>query len=654
MAEKAEMLAHLGEAKLLLPQLVARALSANDRVKYFLTLLQTARAHADTPESEASDLRAEREAAGESDATLDRVVVAARRDEDGTYRVPQAESLHRRMVEAVATMIEPLVQGGAVGGADNAAEPYRRRLEALLVASTAPADERLTGGYVDSVTAARREAGDSLHLLVMDLHREINRLQAGLAEEVIGGARVYGLAESDRPRVEAFAAGVQSTAPLKFDHPGLATTATRSDGRLVLQNDIGTTDAHLLVVHVEGLAVTVTYTDIHLARAEFFQSLFGDFALGWEDLRARRAEGLPENESYFLCLGRFAADSVDEVDRFLRHLGSRLVFLIDWNRARKRLRPFLKKPDAVRLLRWAAEAGHGHRAFLELGGERLIFQAIEEAAKGAPRLGEALHEVLGRESAVEYLKFVFRTAAEGLLEGRSARLIRDQIKAELVNYFETAEEHLMALAAQHAALVFEIACAVRDGLLAAPSAAGGGELERAARRAKRWERRADELVVETRTLVRRSPGSGAYQAVIEAADDAADNLEESAFLLSLLPGDGIGSPHLFAPLQELASLVVLGCQELIKGLESGRHVHRGSARQDVQDFLAAVDRLVTVEQQTDEATRRVTAAAVAGASDFRQLHLWSELTRSLEEGADALARSGLILRDHLLNEVMAG
>ena len=41
---------------------------------------------------------------------------------------------------------------------------------------------------------------------------------------------------------------------VKFDHPGLATTAMRSGPRLTIQNDIGETDAHVVVIAVEELA----------------------------------------------------------------------------------------------------------------------------------------------------------------------------------------------------------------------------------------------------------------------------------------------------------------------------------------------------------------------------------------------------------------
>jgi hypothetical protein len=101
----------------------------------------------------------------------------------------------------------------------------------------------------------------------MDLHRALNHLCADHAEEVIFGAHVYGLLPQDRPAIEAFMRGLNATRQLKFDHPGLATTATRSGTRLVIQNDIGETDAHVVVIAVEGDAVTMTYTDVHLIRA---------------------------------------------------------------------------------------------------------------------------------------------------------------------------------------------------------------------------------------------------------------------------------------------------------------------------------------------------------------------------------------------------
>ena len=76
-------------------------------------------------------------------------------------------------------------------------------------------------------------------------------------------------------------------------------------------------------------------------------------------------------------------------------LGSRLVFLIDWNRARKRLRDLVGNRAAVELLDWAAEREYGHMAFLLAGGEQLVYDALNFATGRSTRAGESLVDVLG-------------------------------------------------------------------------------------------------------------------------------------------------------------------------------------------------------------------------------------------------------------------
>ena len=72
---------------------------------------------------------------------------------------------------------------------------------------------------------------------------------------------------------------------------------------------------------------------------------------------------------------------------YLTFLGSRLVFLIDWSRARKRLRTFAPWRVCLEVLRWAADHDYGHRGFLSLGGEQLIFDALETAGRLPLRRG---------------------------------------------------------------------------------------------------------------------------------------------------------------------------------------------------------------------------------------------------------------------------
>ena len=148
----------------------------------------------------------------------------------------------------------------------------------------------------------------------------------------------------------------------------------------MIQNDIGMTDAHVLVVHVNGRQVTLTYSDIHIERLVFFQNLFSRFEVRWQDTVSKRAAGLSE-DLYHLCMGTYVSRDDADLQSYLAFLGSRLVFLIDWNRARKRLRKFAPRRICLEVLRWAADQNYGHRGFLSLGGEQLIFDALQTSGR---------------------------------------------------------------------------------------------------------------------------------------------------------------------------------------------------------------------------------------------------------------------------------
>ena len=305
--DKREVLEELSVPALLLPALVGAGLEANDRSKYFLALLQSARARADAPSEPFSSLHEERLAAGIADDRLDRVVEQSRRVDDDLYAIPDARAIHAELLSAIGDMLAPLNTDGAEPGSDAA------RLDALVAVAPEFAGDQVPGRYVDRITSGRPEDGDSLHLLVMDAHRALNRLQSELATATVDGAAVYRLGDHDRELVAAFMSGVRATAALKFEHPGLATTATRVGRRLLLQNDLGTTDAHVVVIAVEDLAVTVTYTDVHLRRLQFFESLLDRFPVQWSDTRRRR--GSPRLGDHHVTTGRYEAPDPDSSPR---------------------------------------------------------------------------------------------------------------------------------------------------------------------------------------------------------------------------------------------------------------------------------------------------------------------------------------------------
>ncbi len=641
-AEKKCIIEELGEGDLLLPGLVNAALVANDCIKYYFTLLQTARDRADHPNREFPTLRMERESAGVENAALDGVVAGTRAKGTGMYSVPYAGEIFAAARGYMQEMALPVVSRGGPG-----AEGFESRLSALLAELPESDAESVSGDVIRSITSGDRGAGDSLHLLVMDLHRELNALQRSISQENINGAQTYLLSDGDRDRVAAFMAGLNRTAPLKFDHPGLGTTATRTGKKLVLQNDIGLTDAHVLVVTVEEMTVTVTYTDVHMPRLQFFHSLFEGWGVAWEDTLSRRGSTRLEENLYHLSVGRYTARDEADLRAFLTYLGSRLVFLIDWNRARKRLRNFLRNKDAVVVLKWAADNEYGHMAFLELGGERLIYEALELAAGMPLRYGEPLHQVLGREKTVEYLQWALKAASVGLRTNRSLLLVQDEIKAELLGCFRSARENLVEVCEEHAALAVEVATVLRDSLLVLQRGSDIDFVCRSARRAKHWERRADEYVTTVRSLSRRIEAAEFFFELIGVADDVVDSLEEACFFATLVPSL-TRSPSIYAELGHLAEIALMQGQEFVKALIAVRCVHRGENREDVQVFLEAVDRMVGLEQECDEALRQAEKTILLESADYREMRVAFEIARTVEESTNASMKAAYILRDNIL------
>jgi uncharacterized protein Yka (UPF0111/DUF47 family) len=641
MTTKTRIVEELGETALVLPNLVAAGLRANDRAKYYMSLMQACRDHAARPDHAAPDLRAEREASGEDDATLDEVANVCRAGLDDAMFMPHADRIHEQLLSSVEQMLAPL---RVSGDPSLPVDAYERRLTALRGELPVVADDTVPAGYVQAITRSDRGSADSLHLLVMDLHKELNRVQCHLAEQNLDGASVYGLSEADEPLVRAFVRGVNSTAALKLDHPGLGTTATRTGNQLVIQNDIGTTDAHVLVVHVNTLDLSFIYTDIHRARLQFFKGLFDKVGMTWSE------RGTTGDAGYDTCVGRQTCRDEAELQERLAFLGSRLVFLIDWNRARKRLARFVKKADAVTALRWAADRNYGHRAFLEAGGERLVYHALERTAPTQLRYGARLDEVLGQEAALTFLQAVLRITSEGLQQHRSLRLVRDEVQAELLSQLHESQQGVLSLAADHAALIVALARALHHALHRLRSETGR-DLSSVVDRAKRWETKADDIVNQARHARRHGPDADAVAGVLPAADDVADGLEEAVFLVSLLQQHE-PSRAAVNTLEQLAALTVVAAQEYVKCLEVARDVRRSGTRNDLQDFLVAVDRVMTLEHESDEAERRAEAAMLTAADNFRVLHLLSRIATGLEESVDALARCTLMLKDSVMSEML--
>jgi uncharacterized protein Yka (UPF0111/DUF47 family) len=641
---KSQIIEQLGQADILLPSLVAEGLAANDRIKVRMSALQAAAHHAQQPDHPATDLHVECRAAGIAPAALATLIGGAHLAGDGRMAAPNLARLMKEIHDDAATMLRAVAAGKPAEG-----ETVSARLAAIRAAGSLEASNEIEIARVAKLTGVAQDGEDSLHRLVMDLHKTLNKLAADCSEEILAGAHVFGLHPEDREPVESFMRGLNETRALKFNHPGLETTATRSGGRLLIQNDIGTTDAHVIVIAVKNNSVTVTHTDVHRARAKFFIALLEKFQVKWSGLDRHVAAGLGEDNAFFLVTGQYQADSPVERNAFLAALGASLVFLTDWNRARKLLRTWVAKDDAVRILEWAARQRVGHRAFLELGGNELIGAAVRNAAPTRIGFGERLDQALGRNAAIDFLKTAMRVSTEALSAGRSVRLVRDQIEADLIRRLERVDSALLTIVLRQVGLAHDVTAAIARHI-AELQAGRPSDSKQLAARAGQIERKADRIAIEARKEVARLNAGSIIEQLVDRVEESVDQLEQAAFIASLAPA-GI-DPALLSALAELCAVATTATEAAASGLAAALEVPEGH-RADSEEALAAVIRLIDAEHAADARERDVTTRVFAGGFDVATSLSVLELARAIERATDRLAGFGHLLRRHIMTDLSA-
>ncbi|MEN6343070.1 MAG: hypothetical protein ABFC89_11000 [Methanospirillum sp.] len=631
MTQKAGIINEFGGEVLLLPALIEGALVGNERAKYFFSLLQAARQHAEHPGKEPLFLRPEREAAGIEDLAFEEIVPGTVSVGDGRYRIPFLDRVLDGIQEAIDGMVGPLV---ARGGPD--AEAFRLRWEALRVLLRSDGSGEIGRTEIGAITSGDRSAGDTPHLLVMDLHRALTALVEGLGCVTLDGARTCMLDDGDRELVRAFMSGLGRTESLRFDHPGLGTTAIRMGDRLLIENEIGVTGAHLLMVTVVGTTVTVTCTDVHSARLSFFRSLLDGWEVEWSETISRSAPRSIDGVAYHITIGRFAAPDRDRCLAFLDYLGSRIVFLIDWNKARKQLRFFLSNEDAVAVLRRAATNEIGHRAFLEIGGANLVDGALDLAAR---RPEGRLDEQLGRELTMECLGQVLWIAAEGLLRGDPRSQLRERCRAELLGAFGTARDDLLERCTFHAALVLEEALVLHNSLGVLRSGVVTERVLSNAALARHREREADVLVRRTLGHSGRRT-SGLLTDLIEMQDRALDALEEGCYYAVLL--DGMPFSEDFEVLEEMADLSLAAGRSYLQTLSAAQQSVAGPGLD--RDFYSAADRILAIRVEFDLVRGRTGGCLATGANEALHPDARAGLVQVIGTSIDALIEAVALLR----------
>jgi hypothetical protein len=641
MATKAGILEQIGERSLLLPELINEGLAANDRLKYYLTLLQTAYACASSSGGQVPDLRNEREAAGVSDEALDTVVGNSRMLSPTVVHIPGAAAILQRIFADVRHMLEPVATAATMHGElTERAAIYTRRLNEQVARAPTAADDQMTSSVIETLTRVTSNGHDTINQIVMDLHWELNRLQATVCVELLDGAHIYGLRDGDRKLVRAFMRGIHETAPLKFDHPGLETMATRDGDHLAIQNDLGITDAHVVVIHVRDLKATIIYSDAYRTRARFVRELLEPHHIVW----TQTANG----HGFEICTGSYEAADQDALEHFLTTVGSRLVFLIDWNRARKRLSRFVRKSDAIELLKWAAANNIGHEAFLKTGDIKLIHTALERAGSTHVHYGARLDEILGRDGAKCFLMSVLQIASTGLSRRSSPRLIDDEIEAELLMYLQRSDRTLLGAMAEHALVLAGMVERLHKVIAQLRGRRAPADTARTATLMRNWKSDADTILERARRTIDNVADGWHLRRLLSEGDRAVKVLDEAAFTLTLVP-DGI-DPAVAALLDELADLASRAAREYVRCLEDARGLSRTTGRSELERFLVAVDRLAMIENSCDDAERAVREHMFrGGTTDFRQVYVVSELTRQLDRATDSLVHSGLLVRDYVLS-----
>jgi uncharacterized protein Yka (UPF0111/DUF47 family) len=644
---KEKAVASMGQQSLLMPAWIKAALSANDRLKLYLTLLQSAALHANSPESPLVDWGRDLAQVGLHNSGWLQALVKAAYFDDRTLIIPQLRQLLDALAADLSIMARPICDGGRESDTDLVArrDLWLQRLHAL------EDDEGLGHESLADLTQGNRKHGDSFHILVMDLHKQLNVMASAIATENLEGAHVWQIEDADRPLIRAFMRGLQRTAPLKFSHPGLDTAVTRNGARLLIQNDIGTNDVHVLVIEVEKHTVNLTYSDLHGGRFDFFRQMLEEVGFEWTVFDPVTSDGLNAGKPYQLGKATFKARGIDRLMDSLEAVASRIVFVIDWNRARKRLQNFVRKPQAVAILHHVAKEEWGHMAWLLAGGERLVFNAMQAVDSEAFRVGDRLDEVLGDSPATEFLLELMRVSSVMLRQQQPVALLADEARMLLARVLRqrTFEFDLLA---EHTAYCHALALALCDAL---EKGTAVDEAQSASRvlRAKTWERRADHILMDARQRAERQSRWASVVELLEKSDDVADALEEALFIQSMTmvePLSGLPAP-VNEVLSRLADTTLAAIQDQVRAIEMARHVSERSDQAESELFLQTLWRMLRAERVCDDLSRQARVTIVRSLHDSPAgLLLASDLAAMIEKVSDNLLAAGYALRKMVLNK----
>jgi uncharacterized protein Yka (UPF0111/DUF47 family) len=196
-------------------------------------------------------------------------------------------------------------------------------------------------------------------------------------------------------------------------------------------------------------------------------------------------------------------------------------------------------------------------------------------------------------------------------------------------------------------LITDVATSLRDALLSLKRGGDISLVERSAARTKHWESQGDDLVNTVRALSKRTESADFFAELLTASDDVLDYLEEASHLATLAVPDA-AVEGTYSGLVKMSEIALSASQEFLKALCAAQYVQKGYTREDIEDFLAPVDRILNLERDEDEAFRAVQRVIMRESTDFKQFWALLNLARATEESTNSLMKAAYIMRDYVL------
>jgi uncharacterized protein Yka (UPF0111/DUF47 family) len=281
--------------------------------------------------------------------------------------------------------------------------------------------------------------------------------------------------------------------------------------------------------------------------------------------------------------------------------------------------------------------------WLKAGGERLLFGAMQDAGHDLFHIGERLQDVLGGEAAREVLVEVLTLSTRALQARQPVSRIQDEVRVLLTRHVHGGAAQFDVLS-DHAAYCHAVAQSLSDAL------AGTGTQPDLAARAKRWEHKADELVMQARSAAQGQARWRAFVPLAAVTDDAVDALEEAAFLYGLVLEEHPAAldGEIRGAVGAIAQTALAAARDHVRSLAIARTLWAEPDAEQVHELLDVAWRVQLAERLADEQLRAARRAVLRMPLAPGDLVLANDLAASLELATDRLLAASYALREMVM------